>query len=166
MLKGRMAETLVEELLRKSGNTIYRFGYEAILQNLTQIEKTFNGEGQTGERIRAIPDFVVLDKDGTPTFLEVKYRGNGQLHENDHKRLKRIKELWGAEILIVNCSRKPYYEISYPPYFDKDGNFRAQSLADQSSWKIDPELYVTYENLVEKYLSPTLLKKQILATDS
>jgi hypothetical protein len=32
MLKGRMAETLVGELPRKSGNTVYRFGYEAIFR--------------------------------------------------------------------------------------------------------------------------------------
>lgn len=158
MLKGRMAETLVEELLRKSGNTIYRFGYEAILQNLTQIEKTFKGEGETGERIRAIPDFVVLDTNGAPTFLEVKFRWNGQLHENDHERLKRIKELWGAKILFVNCLRKPYFEISYPPYFDQGGNFRSGPLVEESTWKIDPEIYDAYEKLVEKYLSPTLLK--------
>lgn len=39
ILKGRMAEGLVEELLKESGNKVYRFGYEAILQNLTQLEK-------------------------------------------------------------------------------------------------------------------------------
>ena len=38
ILKGRMAETLIEELLKKSGNTVYRFGYEAIMQNLTQLQ--------------------------------------------------------------------------------------------------------------------------------
>ena len=41
MLKGRMAETLVDDLLKQSGNQVYRFGYEAILQNLTQIEQKF-----------------------------------------------------------------------------------------------------------------------------
>lgn len=36
MLKGRIAEALVEELLRQSGNIVHRFGYEAIVQNLVQ----------------------------------------------------------------------------------------------------------------------------------
>jgi len=52
--KGRMAETMIEELLKKSGNTVYRFGYEAIMQNLTQIKKNFDAHSDAGEKIRAI----------------------------------------------------------------------------------------------------------------
>jgi len=33
ILKGRMAESLVEELLKKCGNKVYRFGYE--VKNIT-----------------------------------------------------------------------------------------------------------------------------------
>ena len=52
ILKGRMAETLIEELLKKSGNTVYRFGYEAIMQNLTQLQKSFDIHSEMGEKIR------------------------------------------------------------------------------------------------------------------
>lgn len=159
MLKGRMAETLVEELLRSSGNTVYRFGYEAILQNLTQIEKNFNRSGDAGNRIRAIPDFIVLDKDNNPTFLEVKFRWNGKLHENDHERLSRIKEFWNAKMLFVNCDNKPYFQIANPPYFDAQGDFVSHPLLEETVWKIDPIIYEKTEALVEKYLKPTLLKK-------
>lgn len=157
MLKGRMAETLIEELLRDSGNKIYRFGYEAILQNLTQIEKSFDGAGETGNRIRAIPDFIVIDQKGNPIFLEVKFRWNAQLHENDHERLLRIRNFWNAKIVFVNCSKKPYFQISNPPYFDDDGSFVSRPLTEESAWKIDPDTYNKFEDLVEKYLSPTLL---------
>ena len=34
IIKGRIAEALVEELLRACGNNVYRFGYESLLQNL------------------------------------------------------------------------------------------------------------------------------------
>ena len=57
MLKGRMGETLVEELLRQSGNIVYRFGYEAIVQNLTQLEENFDRYSEVGERIRGLPQF-------------------------------------------------------------------------------------------------------------
>lgn len=161
MLKGRMAETLVEELFRKSGNKIYRFGYEAILQNLTQIEKSFNGSGEVGSRIRAIPDFVVLDREGNPTFLEVKFRWSGQLHEHDYERLVRIKNFWDAKIIFVNCSQRPFFKISYPPYFDKEGKLNLIPLTEETLWKIDLETYSKFEDLVEKYLSPTLLKNTV-----
>lgn len=158
MLKGRMAETLVEELFRSSGNTIYRFGYEAILQNLTQIEKSFDGNDETGKRIRAIPDFIVIDNQGAPTFLEVKFRWNGKLHNHDHERLQRIKDFWNAKIIFVNCSEKPFFQISNPPYFDEVGNFLSRPLSEETSWKIDPKSYEKAEVLVGKYLAQTLLK--------
>lgn len=152
-----MAETLVEELLRSSGNTIYRFGYEAILQQLTQIKQNFDANTETGKRIRAIPDFIVLDDKGDPVFLEVKFRWNGKLHENDVSRLERIKTFWSAKLIFVNCFEKPYFRVSNPPYLDDAQNFICTSLSEESAWKINPEKYAEFEVLVEKYLKPTLL---------
>ena len=138
--------------------SLYRFGYEAILQNLTQIEQSFNGGGEAGNMIRAIPDFIVIDKNGTPTFLEVKFRWNGELHKYDHERLMRIKNFWNAKIVFVNCSKKPFFRISNPPYFDGKENFVSTPLSEETAWKIDPAAYEKFEGLVEKYLTPTLIK--------
>lgn len=159
MLKGRMAETLIEELLRKSGNTIYRFGYEAIIQNLSQIQQSFDRHTEAGERIRAIPDFIVIDIKGDPIFLEVKFRWNGQLHDDDKERFERIKKFWNAKIIIVNCSQKPFFLISNPPYIDVKGDIKCKPLVEETAWKIDKDVYNEFENLVEKYLAPTLIKK-------
>lgn len=156
MLKGRMAETLVDELLRKSGNTVYRFGYEAILQNLTQIKKAFDLHSEVGQRIRAIPDFIVIGKDGNPIFVEVKFRWNGKLHDNDKVSIERIKHFWSAKMIFVNCSEKPYFRVSETPYVDNEGNLVSKALTDDPDWKIDPVVYSEFESLVEKYLSPTL----------
>jgi hypothetical protein len=160
MLKGRMAESLVEEMLRKFGNTVYRFGYEAILQNLTQIEKSFNHNNDAGERIQCIPDFIVLDNNKEPIFLEVKFRSNGELHEKDKRRLKKIKKFWNAKILFVNCTKKPYFEIVNPPYFDDSGEITKEALSKELPWHFDEKIYDEFEELVEKYLKPSLLRKK------
>jgi len=159
MLKGRMAESLVEELFKNSGNKIYRFGYEAIVQNLTQIERSFNRDGEVGKRICAIPDFIVIDKQGNPTFVEVKFRGNGQLHTKDHERLMRIKEFWSANIIIVNCNERPFFRISKPPYFDKQNKFIEAPLIEESLWNMNLDAYQKAEVLVEKFLTNNLIKK-------
>jgi hypothetical protein len=156
MLKGRMAESMVEELLKKSGNTVYRFGYEAIMQNLTQIKKSFDAHSDAGERIRAIPDFIVIDKSGNPVFLEVKFRWNGLLYEGDVLRLKKIGSFWNAKIIFVSSLKKPYFQISEPPYIDDGGKLVAKPLLKEDCWKIDPTVYAQVEALVSKYLSPTL----------
>lgn len=156
MLKGRMAETLVEELLKKSGNTVYRFGYEAIVQNLTQIKKSFDLHNDAGERIRAIPDFIIVDDKGEPTFVEVKFRWNGQLHESDRIRLKKIGEFWKAKIIFVNTTNKPYFQISNPKYIDGDGKLISRPLLEETGLKINSKLYADFEGLVEKYLVQSL----------
>lgn len=157
MLKGRMAETLVEELLRKSGNAIYRFGYEAIIQNLAQIQQSFDHHTETGERIRAIPDFIIIDLKGNPIFIEVKFRWNGQLHDNDRERLERIKKFWNAKIIFVNCFQKPFFQISSAPYINESGELLSKPLIEETAWKIDSAIYNEFEGLVEKYLTPTLI---------
>jgi hypothetical protein len=156
MLKGRMAETMIEELLKRSGNTVYRFGYEAIMQNLTQIKKNFDLHSDAGERIRAIPDFIVIDVNGNPIFVEVKYRWNGLLHDSDLVRLKKIGSFWNAKIIFVNCLKQPFFRISSPPYVNEKGDLITKPLLKETAWKIDPIVYKDVERLVLKYLPLTL----------
>lgn len=116
VLEGKMAETLVNELLRKkgAGNKVYRFGYEIILQNLTQLEQTFQYNTATSEIIRSIPDFVVVNKKGEPFFVEVKFRrekrGGCWFRKEEWKKLKNVLEYWGA-VLILVTAEFPYFRI-------------------------------------------------------
>ena len=96
ILKGRMAEALVSEILRESGNQVYRFGYESVLQNLTQVEKVFDRESEIGEKIRSIPDLLVINKKGEPFFIEVKFRWHQDWHENDFDG-----KIYCTEIFII-----------------------------------------------------------------
>lgn len=166
MLKGRMAETLVEEMLKKSGNVVYRFGYEAIVQNLVQLEGSFDRYSEVGERMRAIPDFIVLDNKGDPTFVEVKFRWDPDvpLHDSTIETLERVEKYWNALIIFVNCAEKPYFRICKPPYFKNFSQPKKglvfEPLTSATKWNIAPEVYAEYESLVEKYLTPTLVSKK------
>ncbi|OGI91728.1 hypothetical protein A2933_01785 [Candidatus Nomurabacteria bacterium RIFCSPLOWO2_01_FULL_46_18] len=159
MLKGRMAETLFEELLKESGNIVYRFGYEALVQNLVQLEKSFDRYGEVGEKIRAIPDFIVIDKSGRPDFVEVKFRWKPELHESDKRRFDQVAKYWGAKMVLVNCWEQPYFRISEPPYFKND-KLILKPMSEFSAWGINKETYLNYEGLVHKYLTPTLIPKR------
>ena len=157
MLKGRMAETLVEELLKKSGNVVYRFGYEAIVQNLAMLTDTFNHHSEVGEKIRATPDFIVVSKKGNPVFVEVKFRWKPELHSNDYEMIKRIEKFWNAIIIFVNCWKQPYFRISKLPYLDKKKNLILKPLISIVDWNINTSVYNEYEELVYRYLTPTLI---------
>lgn len=156
MLKGRMAETLFEELIKQSGNVVYRFGYEAIVQNLVQLEKTFDRYGDVGKRIRSIPDFIVLDKNGVPALVEVKFRFRPELHPDDPSKFELIEKFWQAKLVLVNCWEQPYFRIANPPYI-KDKKLVSCPLIEEKSWGIDTKIYDEFEILVHKYLAPTLI---------
>ena len=153
MLKGRIAETLVEELLRQSGNIVYRFGYEAIVQNLTQLEESFDRNSEVGKRIKVMPDFIVIDKRGSPVFLEVKFRRKPELHKDDYEKFEKINKLWSAKIIFVNCYEQPYFRVSDPPFIDEYKNLIQKPLLQETNWEIDQNLYDIYEDLVYRYLT-------------
>lgn len=159
MLKGRIAETLFEELIRQSGNIVYRFGYEAIVQNLTQLEEKFDRYSEVGERIRAIPDFIVIDRKGKPTFVEVKFRWkpDAELYKETIEILERVEKFWNARIVFVNCWEQPYFRISDPPYIDKNKKLVMRPLLEEKDWNVDKKIYNIYEELVYRYLTPTLI---------
>lgn len=156
MLKGRMAETLFEELMKQSGNIVYRFGYESIVQNLAHLEEKFDRYNEVGEKIRSIPDFIVLDKNGIPTLVEVKFRFRPELHPNDFKRLELINKIWKAKLVLINCWEQPYFRIANPPYI-KNKKLVLSPLVEENKWEIDKKIYNEFEILVHKYLTPTLV---------
>jgi len=149
LLKGRMAECLVEELLKQCGNRVYRFGYEAVLQNLTQLEKAFDRENEVGQRIKSIPDFVVINREGKPFFVEVKFRTNLTVYSKDIKRLELIEKFWQAKIILLT-PKKPYFKVSKSPYLKKR-EWDWVSLEEDEGLKISKDILNQFNELVEKY---------------
>jgi hypothetical protein len=109
IIKGRIAEALVEELLRACGNNVYRFGYESLLQNLIQSDANFDRGTKNGQQVRSIPDFVVVNTRGIPTFVEVKFRRDPD--RLDTYLLRRIEEFWHAKVVLVTIT-KPYFRVA------------------------------------------------------
>jgi hypothetical protein len=158
-LKGRMAESLVYDLLKESGNEIFKIGYEAILPGLARIEESFKRNSEVGEKIRTIPDFFVIDKSGNSHLVEVKFRWNPAGHENDAKKLGRIKDSWKeCFIFYVNCSEKPYFRVSKNPFVDNSNQFITEPVQNLKFFDITQEILGKFDALVEKYLAPTLNK--------
>lgn len=149
LLKGRMTESLVEELLKKCGNKVYRFGYEAVLQNLTQLEESFDRESEVGQRISSIPDFIVVNQKKI-SLVEVKFRTDLHLYEDNIRRLKIIEEFWQAKIIWITLS-KPYFRVSASPYFDKNDNLNLIPIEKDPDFMVTPDMLEEFNKLVEKY---------------
>ncbi len=74
LAKGRIAETLFEQMLRDAGCfTILAFGYESVLPELAHRQRDMQIE-ETMEIIRRAPDFAVINNETHDVHLiDVKY---------------------------------------------------------------------------------------------
>ena len=82
MIKGRIAETLIEELFLSLSYNVYRYGMENTVPGIMDLLKGVRGDVATN--IRRMPDFVVQHpKTNEVFFIEVKFRANEEFKKND-----------------------------------------------------------------------------------
>ena len=148
IIKGRIAETLIEELLKYTRNKVYRFGYESILQNLVQTDSRFDRASENGQQVSSIPDFVVLNSSGNSFFVEVKFRSDPEWLKA--KLLKRIKKYWRAKVILVTIT-KPYFRIADPRRLQR-GSHVFQPLETDHDLGVTREALQKFEPLVERFL--------------
>jgi hypothetical protein len=159
IIKGKLAESLVEQMLKASGCRVYRLGAEAALENIVQLEDEFSKDSNLGKKIASIPDFAVMGCREKPVFVEVKFRTDPESLEEELLLEKEALEIfWQAKIVLVTVKEKPYFRVLTPPYFSKEK--REGWPIPVSNWKPlkdDPDLgcdagaIKQFEELAEKY---------------
>lgn len=83
-IKGRVAETIIQELFLAHGFNVFHYGMERSVPGIAQL--TRRTEGEVKRRIQSMPDFVVQDpRNNRLHFVEVKYRASGQFSIDDIK---------------------------------------------------------------------------------
>ena len=84
MIKGRIAETLIEELFRTMEYNVFRFGMENTVPGIAELLR--DNKSDVALTIRRMPDFVVQDQySGAVSFVEVKFRASGSFSVDDLK---------------------------------------------------------------------------------
>lgn len=82
MIKGRIAETLIQELFLSLGYSVFRYGMENTVPGIMELLKGVRSD--VANEIRRMPDFVVQNpKNGEVYFVEVKFRANGEFRYAD-----------------------------------------------------------------------------------
>lgn len=146
LVKGRIAETLFEQMLRDAGCfTILSFGYEQIIPELAHRHNDVKAQ-ETMEIIRRAPDFAVINNDTHDVYLiEVKYlmRPTASTILND---AQRMFDSW-----------KPSYLFLATPegfYFDKAGDIVKNGGVIQpfTHPKISKELQSKYVQLLNDFI--------------
>jgi hypothetical protein len=147
LVKGRIAETLFEQMLRDAGCfTILAFGYENVLPELARRQQDMQAE-ETMEIIRRAPDFAVINnKTHEVHLIEVKFMKNPRI-EWILRDARRMYESW-----------KPSYLFLATPdgfFFDKASKIvEREGIIDKFSHpEISIELQENYTRLLNEFIS-------------
>jgi hypothetical protein len=75
MIKGRIAETLIQELFLSLGYNVFRYGMENTIPGIMELLKGVRSD--VAKQIRRMPDFVIQNPESKDVyFLEVKFRAS------------------------------------------------------------------------------------------
>jgi len=159
ILKGKIAEDLMRELLEKNQVHVYLTSQKSLLQELEQAEASFKWESRTGKKLSSIPDFLVFTKKAKAFFIEVKFRSDPEsLEEVLLIEKEYLERYWEAKIVIVTPKEKPYFRIVSPPYFSKEKKegwpipvLNWLPLEDDPDLEIDPKIIKEFNKLVKQY---------------
>jgi hypothetical protein len=98
MIKGRIAETLIQELFLSLGYNVFHYGMENTIPGIMRLLKGVKSEVAT--EIRRMPDFVVQNpKTDEAFFIEVKFRKSGEFLPKD---LPKDYPYGNAYIILVS----------------------------------------------------------------
>ncbi len=82
MIKGRIAETLIEELFLSLGYNVFRYGMENTVPGIMDLLKGVRSDVATN--IRRMPDFVIQHPQRKDVFfIEVKFRRDEEFKKSD-----------------------------------------------------------------------------------
>jgi hypothetical protein len=107
VIKGRIAETIVEELFRSLDFQVFSYGMENTIPGIKDLLKGVKSD--VSKSIRQMPDFVVF-KENEAHFIEVKYRTSGELKLSD---ISKYGDYPFENALFVLVTKKHIKCISY-----------------------------------------------------
>ena len=112
LIKGRIAETIIEELFLSLGFQVFKYGMENTIPGIMDLLKGVKDD--VAMEIKRMPDLVVY-KDGQANFIEVKFRASGTFKLSD---IDKKGDYPYQNALIVLVSKKHIKCISFMELLD------------------------------------------------
>lgn len=107
MIKGRIAETLIQELFLQLKYNVFRYGMENTIPGIMDLLKGVKSE--VADEIKRMPDFVIQNqKNGEVYFVEVKFRAAEKFSFSDLPK----NYAW-ENVYIIVVSKKHIKCITY-----------------------------------------------------
>lgn len=98
MIKGRIAETLIQELFLSLNYNVFRYRMENTIPGIMELLRGVRSD--VAQEIRRMPDFVVQNPQTKDVhFVEVKFRASGEFRQKD---LPKNYPYINAYIIVVS----------------------------------------------------------------
>lgn len=140
MIKGRIAETLIQELFLSLGYNVFRYGMENTIPGIMELLRGVRSD--VAQEIRRMPDFVMQNnKTKDVYFVEVKFRASGEFKPKD---LPDKYPYTNAYIILV--SKKHIKCITVKELLDgKEINPTSQNyLGNRKEFDLDKEVIIDF----------------------
>lgn len=148
MIKGRIAETLIEELFLSLDYGVFRYGME---NTIPGIAKLLHGvRGDVASNIRKMPDFVIQHpKNKSVYFVEVKFRASGEFDKNDDS----IKDYPYENTYFIIVSKKHIKCITYKELQEGKAITPTSKnyLGKRDEFGLDKEVIITFCDFAVKF---------------
>ena len=140
MIKGRIAETLIQELFLSMGYNVFRYGMENTIPGIMKLLRGIRND--VSLQIRQMPDFVMQNPETNEVyFIEVKFRANGEFRFKD---LPENYAYHNAYIILV--SKKHIKCITYNELREgKEINSTSRNyLGERSEFQLNKEVIIEF----------------------
>ena len=152
MIKGRIAETLIEELFLSLGWNVFRYGMENTVPGIMKLLKGVRSE--VAETIRKMPDFVIQNpKTDEVFFIEVKFRASGEYSLSNVKEDYKDYPFENAFFIVV--SKKHIKCLSYQELKSgREINPTSHNyLGNRKEFELDKEVIKDFCDFAVKFFS-------------
>lgn len=103
LLKGSVAQTVAQSLFEKAGYRVARLGIEEVLREVKLLDEKQYRALALPENLRALPDFLVTDKNLSKAFLvEIKFRKNiDSLDDTFCQHIEWQRRIWPGLYVVL-----------------------------------------------------------------
>lgn len=145
MIKGRIAETLIEELFLSLDYNVFRYGMENTVPGIMKLLRGVRGD--VANDIKRMPDFVV-QKGKDVFFIEVKFRASETFTKKD---LSKNYPFENAYFILV--SKKRIKCITYAELMEgKEINPNSKNyLGNRKEFELDKKVIIDFCNFAVKF---------------
>lgn len=147
MIKGRIAETLIQELFLSLNYNVFRYGMENTIPGIMELLKGVRSD--VAQEIRRMPDFVMQNpKNKEVYFVEVKFRAKEEFKLKD---LPKNYPYENAYIIVVSKKHIKCITVSEL----QDGKEITPSshnyLGNRKEFDLDKEVIVDFCNFAVQF---------------